>query len=85
MRANQTLQFFKYSWRHFEPVGEVTNRRSNLCQITAYILPVIASLLSLDDLNRFSGTSNRTCSVKKGVLKNFANFTGNLRHRSEIV
>ena len=53
-----------------------TSRTSNLCQITAYILLVMCSLLSLDDLNSFYRSSHRRCSVKKGVLKNFANFTG---------
>ena len=51
-------------------------RRSNLSQITAYILPVIGSHPSQDDLNRFSRSSCRRCSVKTSVLKNFADFTG---------
>ena len=36
----------------------------------------MCSLLSLDDLNRFSRSSHRRCYVKKGVFKNFTNFTG---------
>ena len=51
-------------------------RRSNLSQITAYILPVVGSHPSQDDLNRFSRSSSRRCSVKTSVLKNFADFTG---------
>ena len=53
-----------------------TTKRSNLCQITAYILTVIGSLLSLDNPNRFSRSSHQRCSIKKVVLKNFAIFTG---------
>ena len=47
----------------------LTNRRRNLCQITAHISPVMCSLLSLDYLNRFSRSSHRRCSVKKAFLK----------------
>ena len=43
----------------------------NLCQIIAYILPVMCSLLSLGDGNRFSRSSHRRYSVKKGILENF--------------
>ena len=42
-----------------------TSARRNFCQITAYILPVINSLHSLDDLNRFSWSRHWRCSVKK--------------------
>ena len=46
-----------------------TNRRSNRCQITAYILPVMCSLLSLDSLNRLFRSIHRRCSVKNVFLK----------------
>ena len=52
----------------------LTNRRSNLCQITGYISAVMCSLRSLDNLNRFSRSSHRRCSVKKDVLKKLCKF-----------
>ena len=52
----------------------LTNKRSNLCQITGYISAVMCSLRSLGNLNRFSRSSHQRCSVKKGVLKNLCKF-----------
>ena len=60
-------------WIHFQNIHALTYRKTSLHTLLLLAFKIIESLQCI--LTSFR-SSHRRCSVKKGIFKNFANFTG---------
>ena len=66
------LKFGKFFWRIWKVKFSASNL--NLCPLNQLAQVTQVTTMEVTKMNHRS--SHRRCSVKKGVLRNFANFTG---------